>query len=137
MSKRRTEADRNYDRFVALRSRLIGLTRQAIAEHWTHENLLAEEQRLIFTVPAFHKLTQVDRARLREVRSVWRDRINQELVIWRLGPESGPLPETAHGIHDWPEGGELSTLCRQPGKLYGAHFWRGTDQPWGEWKATN
>lgn len=128
MAKRRTEADRNHDRYEMLRQRLTDIFKQAIRCHYTHDRIL-EERSALFAMPEYKKLTQGCAFGLHEISRVWFDRISQEHLVWRTGPESGPT-RTSHR-DPWTEA--ESELCRTK-TMFGGHFWDNTDVCYNGWK---
>lgn len=128
----RTRSERRYDRYITLRTRLIDTIRAAIAFKSTHADLLARETALVWDTPTFQSLTVSQRDCLCEVQRVWRDRLYECHLEWRLGPASGP---TRTAGDPWTE--DMSVLSGTPGALYGAHFWRGSDRLWSEWQCIN
>lgn len=134
--KRKTLSD--YQRVH--RARLVGRThdlfRRAKAYHWQHGAILEHRTDEIFGDHWYRKLTIADREYLRAVWDTLSDLQWQRDLVWRLGPAEGPVPEDQHDA-GWQEGGIFTILCRQPGKLYGAHFWRGTDLPFNSYACTN
>lgn len=132
--KPRASRSKNRDMWARdLRFRVIFLWEDARKNGWTHEEILGR-----FISIKAHSLTwpKLTAAEQHDIWTVWdtcqavayhRD------ITWRLGPAEGPLPEDSQV---WGEGTELSRLARIPGALYGGHFWRGTDKPFGEYKAS-
>lgn len=115
-------------------SRVISLWEDARKNGWTHEEILRRYEEIIHS-PHWRQLTQYEHAEVFATYAACSAMAYRRDIVWRLGPASGPLSEDAQG--KWGEGSELSRLCRIPGALYGAHFWRGTDKPFGEYKPTN
>jgi hypothetical protein len=130
-TKRRTERDRNYDRYERLRSRILDIYSRAKHYHWTHEQILAAMQADVWQQSDCAKLTRDYRAMLSEVMRLSSDRL-YDYLEWRLGPQSGPIRTAGDAWTD-----EMSELCRIPGALYGTHFWKGTDTPFTPYKPTN
>ena len=130
--KRKTRADYNYERYAALRMRLIDTYRKHVQFKSTHVVLLEDVTRLVWNDPKFARLPQYYRGCLREVSRVWSDRIYELHLDWRLGPASGPVRTAADAWTD-----EMSELSRTPGALFGAHYWRDSDRLYGAWKAVN
>lgn len=128
---RRTRGDRNYDRYERLRARLIDTVSKHTQYQSTHADLLADERYLVWDTEDCRRLTIGYRDMLREVQRCYHEGIYRSLE-WRLGPAAGPIHTAGE---TWTE--ETSTLARTPGALYGAHFWKGSDRLYGEWKPTN
>lgn len=123
------------------RDRLASLYHQAHDYQWLADHLSDRIAQEIYNHPDYRKLTREDRGYLSGYRDSLQSRLWFEQVIWRLGPESGPLTADEQD-RGWmttsnPEGGKLSILCRQKGKLYGGHFWIGTEKPYTEYRVTN
>lgn len=118
-----------------IRSRVIELWRAARRDGLTHAEVLRRYKEATTGSPHWRQLTAYERAEVFATYRALSEWMNRTELVWRLGPAKGPLPESAQG--QWGDGSELSRLCRIPGALYGAHFWKGTDKPFGEYKATN
>lgn len=117
-----------------LESRILWLWQDARRDSLTFDAILTRYRAILDNSRTYPLLSQNERARVQHTFSVCMAVNGMRDIVWRLGPESGPLPEDGQV---WAEGSELSRLCRIPGALYGSHFWRGTDKPFGEWKPTN
>lgn len=128
---RRTEADRNHERYELLRARIIDCWGQAKRYQTTHTQLLDRLQSVVWLTPEYNHLGEAHKFGLREVSRGCSD-LTYQSVEWVLGDANGPIPE-GRGRHDWTTG-RLSQLS-QDKALYGAHFWTGSDKLWGEWKA--
>jgi hypothetical protein len=131
-------ADTQYRRYTRLKSRALDIYRRAVAYKLSHERIL-ELHRELYADPAWKRLTQAGRFAISELMGQAQSSLYETgQLVWRLGPETGPLPEDCDGWKATETGpGPLSVLCRQPGKLYGAHFWAGTDTPFSPYVSTN
>lgn len=132
---RRTLQDRRADWRHSLQGNIDSVYRAAVHGHWTHTRILAELGDHLYRHVRYGRLTIRDREYLRGYTFAHAHVISERHLVWRLGPASGPCAEDVQGT--WNETTPFSELCRIPGALYGAHFWRGTDQPFGEYKPTN
>lgn len=122
MSKRRTNADRQYDRYESLSTRMRDIFRAAIQNKSTHAEILAQLSRDIYDNPERNKLTQVYQFGLSTIAREWFSRIN-DMLDWRMGPESGPT----RYAHKDPWTPADSELCRRK-EMFGGHFWEGSDK---------
>lgn len=129
---RRSKSQLRYDKFSALRSRMVDIYRKHIQLQSTHDRLSADVAESIYNHPHYRKLTIGQRDCLREVRTCWSDRIWELHVDWRLGTALGPIVRENFA---WTP--QLSVLCRIPGALYGGHYWRGSDRLYTQWASTN
>jgi hypothetical protein len=110
------------ERVEDFRDRIATAYRRAMSEYWADEQLRDHAIIRIVKHPDYARLTIAQREYLRGYRdalqiAVWRS------VEWRLGPASGP---TRIALSPWTD--EMSALSRQPGELYGGHYWIGTDR---------
>jgi hypothetical protein len=127
-------AQRQHARYERCRSRLVDIYRSACCFHSTHEQIL-DRCTTFWQSNDVQRLTIGYRDMLREVQRCHADALYQYLD-WRMGTVDGPIAEASTNDHDWSTG-RLSELSRTPGALYGAHYWIGTDRPFGEWKPIN
>jgi hypothetical protein len=98
-----------------------------------HSELSAQIRARVYDDPQYKKLNGTYQFGLHEVARCAMDDIWHRHCEWRNGPASGPV-RTA--IKDaWTE--QMSELARTPGALYGGHFWKNSDRPYTEYKATN
>lgn len=132
----RSKSQRRYDRYSDMRGQLIDIIRKHIQYKSPHADMLQEENSRIFHTKAYCSLTISQCDCLREVQRCWHDRIYELHLDWRLGTVDGPVSEASTNDHDWSTG-RLSELSRTPGALYGAHYWKGSDRLYGEWKPIN
>lgn len=117
-----------------LESRILWLWQDARQDGLTFDAILTRYHSILDNSRTYPLLSEQERDRVRHTFSVCMAVNGMRDIVWRLGPESGPLPEDGQ---TWGEGSELSRLSRIPGALFGSHFWRGTDKPFGEWKPAN
>lgn len=118
-----------------LEASIVSIFQTAKRDHLTHGQILDLRTSRVFNSPRWRLLTQTEREYLRGVFAGCMALTWRLDVEWCLGTEAVKFP--ADDIDRWAEGSELSQLCRQPGKLFGGHCWRGTDIPFDGWKATN
>ena len=124
-------ATTSYNRYQRMKGRQDDIFARARAYKFTHEQMLAARTALYETAD-YQRLTYAQRFGLSELWSYEQSVLWREDLEWRLGPASGPV-RTAHD--PWTE--EMSQWSRQPGALFGAHFWKGTDRPFSEYSAIN
>lgn len=122
---KRTEADRNHERYNLLRGRLRSMFLDAIRGHWTHTRIIEERTKRVLDTPEYRKLTQAYAFGLTAIAGEWFDIISRDYMDWRMGPESGPT-RFAH-VDPWTDAD--SELCRTK-NMFGGHFWKGTDIPY-------
>lgn len=116
-----------------LEHQTVSLWETARRQHLTHAEILDRYRTEIQESTRYSQLSNEQRACVFATFLACSEITSRRDLEWRLGPASGPLP----GPHVWGEGSTLSTLAREPGALYGAHFWSGTDKPFSEYKPTN
>ncbi len=133
MKPKRTELDRRLERFNRLRERVFSIYARARIERLSHDAIEAQLRASVYTHPDYTRLGRELSAQLSGCVHTWRERIWREDVVWRLGDSTGPLPED----HNWNEDSPLSKLCREPGKLFGGHFWAGTSYQYTGYVCTN
>lgn len=151
------------DRKIAERRRLVSrvgsIFSDTAAFHRTSDVHRDRIKTAIYDDPAYKLLSISDREYLRGVIDTLHDQ-QWRSMVWRLGPETGPLPEHEDGwkvpscclvaiklkatkcpicYHDLRDGSSciLGDLSRTPNALYGGHFWPGTDIPFTEYKCIN
>lgn len=128
-------ATTQYNRVERVKAAVRDVHARAIAFHVSADRL-SEMTTDIYRSDDYKKLTAYDRGYVRGQVDMLRQDIWQNHVVWMLGPATGPTRQ----VHTkWTE--EMSTLCRQPGKLCGGHFWLKDGQPttdiFTEYKPTN
>lgn len=125
-----------YNHFVRVKSHINSIYSQAVAYRLSHSQILDKLAEMRAT-NSYKRLSSYYVGYIAGLgdglmADIWRNHI-----VWMLGPSTGPTRR----VHtEWTE--EMSTLCRQPGKLYGGHFWTDdkgepTDKVFTEYKATN
>lgn len=112
-----------------LEHRVISIWETARRQQLTHAEILRRYREEIRGDTRYLQLSNEERACIFATYLACSEMANRRDLEWRLGPSSGPLPLP----HIWGEGSQLSALAREPGALYGAHFWHGTDKPFGEY----
>lgn len=132
-SKRQTT---QYNHFTAVKSQLGSIFSQAVAYRLSHARIL-EKLSELYQTNSYQRLTTYYHGYIRGLEDGYMADIWRNHVVWMLGPSTGPTRR----VHaEWTE--EMSILCRQPGQLFGGHYWTDdkgepTDKLFTEYKATN
>lgn len=135
--RKRTQADRNHDRYERLREAISSVYRSARFSGYAHDQIV-ERLSYIWNSDAWRKMPAYYRDMAREHQRTLSDQLYERDLVWRLGPATGPLPEKVDGWALASDGNSiLGVLSRMPGALFGAHFWKGTDKAFGVWHVTN
>lgn len=103
-----------------LEHEVISIWESARKNGKSHTWILEQYQLRVRNSPRFDKLSNEERYGIFTVHLACGEMANRRDLVWRLGPQDGPRAENAA----WDD--QTSQLARD-GKLYGAHFWRGTD----------
>lgn len=127
--KRRTEADRNHDRFERVSTLLRDTFRKHIFYKSTHADILADITANVYSSPDCLRLTQSYRFGISVIAREWFSRINEDHIEWRTGPAEGPTRRS--NKDPWTPAD--SALCDAK-EMHGGHFWAGSDRPYNEWK---
>lgn len=135
--RKRTQSDRNHDAYRRMREAISSVYRSARTSYYTHEQIL-ERMGWIWDSDVWKKMPKYYRDMAREHQQTLADQLQERDLVWRLGPATGPIPESVDGwAMDANKNSILGVLARMPGALFGAHFWKGTDKPFSTYHATN
>ena len=128
MAKRRTNADRNYDRYERVSTRVRDTFRMHIRAKSTHATILSSLSDIYDTADC-KRLTQSYRFGISVIVREWFGQINENHLEWCTGPAAGPTRRA----HKDPWTPADSALCTAK-EMHGGHFWAGSDRPYNEYK---